>query len=269
MLQSIHLESESGSGEATETPPGLKVNPVRNRVLSGKIQNAGCGNPSKQFRAVTALCFLHAGIESACAYLHRIGAIGLQKYPSRESKSAEDKPRLNKHAALEKILDYEFHNVETLALAFMHSSVFPKVGDNNEILEFLGDAALDLCMWRYLHETYSEIYVSEAASLKMELTSNRILSWVSASSPLELPNLLMQSVEGFSEGLDPAKRSKIGGFEESSIGKTASDVFEALLGAVLVDSGYSVETISKVMCKLMKEVFTDLKQFGLEDPDRS
>ncbi len=51
---------------------------------------------------------------------------------------------------LEERLEYKFKNIDLLTEALTHKSF--KLGKNNERLEFLGDAVLDLIVGEYLFE---------------------------------------------------------------------------------------------------------------------
>lgn len=242
---------------------------VRGRFHSGLLEKVALGIPAKHFKIILALCFVHDGIEAACQYLEKIGTIQIEGgYPKRRRKSGTASLHLAKYAKLEKTLEYTFNDNKTLALAFMHSSAFPNTKDNNETLEFLGDAILDLCICRYIYEKYPNISVTRAAKLKMDLTSNTLFGWISASPPLELPVLLMQNIDHFTEQFRRATKRKITEFESFSISKICSDVFEALIGAVLVDSGYSIETVYRVVHKILHDPFTDLERFGITPPEK-
>ena len=270
-LQSIHRDdpetADTETNSSLELSPPQVVKPVMGRRSSGVEHNVSAGVPQKQVKAIAMLCFLYEGIEAASDYLYKTGVIGLEKYPTKKEEPPEKQPQMNKYLRLYDTLQYTFQDMSTLTLAFMHSSAFPKHGDNNEILEFLGDAVLDLCMTTYIYMKYPELSVVPATRLKMELNSNFLFGWLSCAPPLELPSLLMQSIPGFPESLPSPEKAKNEGFEDAAAKKVASDLFEALIGAVLVDSGYSIETISEVVLRLMKEPLENKAEFGIWDPE--
>ena len=269
-IQSIYKEesetADTQTNSRVKVSPPLIVKPVMGRLSSGVEHNVSTGVPQKQVKAIATLCFFHGGIEAACDYLFKVGVIELEKYPTKEEEPPKEQPQMDKYLRLHDTLQYTFRDLRTLTLAFMHSSAFPRHGDNNEILEFLGDAVLDLCMARYVYRNYPELSVVPATRLKMELTNNFMFGYLSCAPPLELPSLLMQAIPGFPECLPSPEKAKKEKLEDSPARKVASDLFEALMGAVLVDSGYSIETVSDVMMRLMKEPLENMAEFGIQNP---
>ena len=128
--------------------------------------------------------------------------------------------------SLEKIIIYEFKDKGLLKLALTHSSfgnevVLEKKG-NNERLEFLGDAVLELVVSDYL-------YVGETAIAEGELSKKRA-------------GIVCEPGLAFS-----ARRISLGDYillgkgEKNSHGEQRdsilSDAFEALIGAIYLDGG--------------------------------
>lgn len=125
-----------------------------------------------------------------------------------------------------------FHDMSLLQAAFTHSSYrneHRQDGDeDNERLEFLGDAVLELCVSHYL-------YLRFPHALEGDLTRIR------AAIVCE-PSLMSFAKElGFAQYMRLGKGEELsGGRERASL---LADVFEAFIGALYLDQGmHGVET---------------------------
>ncbi|MDR2055580.1 MAG: ribonuclease III [Desulfovibrio sp.] len=130
-------------------------------------------------------------------------------------------------AALEERLGHVFARPELLTQALTHSSLAnecPHAQEHNERLEFLGDAALELCVSSALFRRFPAAREGELSAMRSRL--------VSAGSLARLAREL---------GLD--KLLMLGRGEEMQGGRcrdsVLSDVFEALLAAVYEDGGFA------------------------------
>jgi ribonuclease-3 len=112
-----------------------------------------------------------------------------------------------------------------LNLSFIHRSVSNESGqkNNNERLEFLGDAVLGAVTATLLYGTFEDKNEGGLAKIKSVVVSEDILS--GAARELQIDNLLL-----------------LGKGEELSGGRTKkallADALEALIGALYLDSGY-------------------------------
>lgn len=130
---------------------------------------------------------------------------------------------------LQESLDVHFENVNLLYNAFTHSSYVNehrgKKFSDNERLEFLGDAVLELAVSQYLFST-------EPTKSEGELTKLR------AAIVCE-PSLVTFSIE-----LNFGAYILLGKGEELTGGRTRpallADVFEAFIGALYLDQGFDV-----------------------------
>ncbi len=131
------------------------------------------------------------------------------------------------HAILEKQLHIQFTNKELLTQAFTHSSYVNEHGlepiEDNERLEFLGDAALELAVSNYLYRQVPSM--SEGDMTKMRAFLVRESTLFTVATKLHFGDYLL-----------------LGRGEESSGGRKRpsilADVFEAFLGALYVDQGF-------------------------------
>ncbi len=122
---------------------------------------------------------------------------------------------------LRAILGYWPKDLALYKLAFRHSSAFPfrkKKGErNNERLEFLGDAVLDLIVAECLYYFFPEEDEGYLTKLRSKIVSRNNLNRV--ADTLGLPNLLISNLRG-------AQSQSIYG-----------DALEALIGAFYIDHG--------------------------------
>ena len=82
---------------------------------------------------------------------------------------------------LEKLLEYTFNDPSLLQKALIHSSfAFEQVeeGHNNEILEFLGDAVLDLTVGVILFDEFPEMREGELTRMRSALVKEDTLSFM-------------------------------------------------------------------------------------------
>lgn len=130
---------------------------------------------------------------------------------------------------LENTIDYVFKNKNFLKLALTHSSYANEKGmaktSYNERIEFLGDAVLELVSSDYLYHENPQMQEGGLTKLRAKLVCEDALD-VSARSINLGKYLLLGKGEEITHGRD---RKSI-----------LSDAFEALIGAVYLDGGYSV-----------------------------
>jgi len=134
----------------------------------------------------------------------------------------------NPFEELEKKIDIKFKDRERLQQVFIHKSYLneckqPTVKDN-ERLEFLGDAVLELVVTEFLYKNYPNPE-GELTNWRSALVKGAHLATVSRT--LNLGEYLVLS--------NGEERS--GGREKSYI---LANTFEALLGAIYLDFGYEI-----------------------------
>lgn len=133
----------------------------------------------------------------------------------------------DKLAELEERIGYVFHDKKLLELAMTHSSYSNdlKKGKmhNNERLEFLGDAVLELTSSEVLFQKYTDKPEGELTRLRASLVCEPTLA--ACAREIELGSYLY-----LSHG-----EERTGGRERDSV---TSDAFEAVIGAIYLDGGY-------------------------------
>ena len=128
--------------------------------------------------------------------------------------------------ALEKVLGYEFTDINLLQQALVHSSFgFERLEDgrNNETMEFIGDAVLDLAVSDILFHMHPGIREGALTKMRAGLVKESTLNGM--AKRLHLGDYLM-----------------LGKGEEACHGRKKVSIlassFEAILGAIFLDSGY-------------------------------
>ena len=122
-------------------------------------------------------------------------------------------------------LGYRFQDEGLLRRALTHSSLAVeqhRMGEDNERLEYLGDAVLEHLVSRHLFDTHPEMREGALTRLRSSLVCESALS--AAARRLGLGEYLL-----LSRGAE-----QCGGREKDSI---LSDAFEAVLAAVYLDGG--------------------------------
>ncbi len=128
---------------------------------------------------------------------------------------------------LEKKLGLNFKNKELLTQAFCHRSYLNENPDslleNNERLEFLGDAVLELIVTEHLYQKYPKKSEGELTSWRAALVNARMLSEVAKN--LGFNDFLL---------LSRGETKEIGKARQYILANT----FESLIGAFYLDQGY-------------------------------
>lgn len=132
-------------------------------------------------------------------------------------------------SVLEKQLGISFHNKDLLIHAFVHRSYLNENPEfrisQNERLEFLGDAVLELVVTEFLYNHYPEKPEGELTALRAALVNSKMLAEV--SKELEFSNFLL-----LSKG-----ESKENGKARDYI---LANTFEAFIGAFYLDQNLKV-----------------------------
>ena len=149
---------------------------------------------------------------------------------------------------LHKELGYTFKNSELILQAFRHSSyVNEQVGANledNERLEFLGDAVLDLAISHFLMERFRDANEGDLSKFRAMLVDEAGLFHVATRLNLGGYLLLGKGEE------------QSGGRHKPSI---LADTTEALIGAIYLDGGFDAAKliIQRLFSPLLKKVHSE------------
>ncbi|WP_067321723.1 ribonuclease III [Streptobacillus felis] len=144
-------------------------------------------------------------------------------------------------------INYTFKNKKLLLEALTHSSYVnehnsPNIKDN-ERLEFLGDSVVDLITTEYIFTKNLNSTEGELSKFKSKIISETVFATISRD--LDLGNyIFLSNGENIS-----------GGRERNSV---LGDVFEALIGAIYLDSDYP--TTREIVIKLLDSKIKNLDQ---------
>ena len=149
---------------------------------------------------------------------------------------------------LEKNLGIKFHNKDLLTQAFTHRSYLNENPnfklEHNERLEFLGDAVIELIVTEHLFKDYPEKAEGELTNWRAALVNAKMM--MSVADELGFNDYLLLS----------RGESKEAGKARAYI---LANTFEALLGALYLDSGYKPcdEFIKKYLLKNLADIIKD------------
>lgn len=154
-------------------------------------------------------------------------------------KDIESLVRINKEklSKFERIIGYRFTDLRLLQRALVHSSYAfeqAQAGQDNQTLEFLGDAVLDLAIGYILYEKYPKMREGELTRLRSALVNETHLAIMARE--IELGEFL-----------------SLGKGEDASNGRNKSSIlscgYEAVIGAIFEDTGY------QTVCGLIEKFF--------------
>lgn len=146
---------------------------------------------------------------------------------------------------LEKALSLKFKNKDLFIQAFCHRSYLNENPDfylsNNERLEFLGDAVLELVVTEYLYKEYPQKAEGELTNWRAALVNARQLS--ETAKDLDFNGFLL---------LSRGENKETGKARQYILANT----FEALVGAIYLDRGYKIcqSFIEKNLIKKLPEI---------------
>ncbi len=145
-------------------------------------------------------------------------------------------------AELERKLGYTFKNKSLLTEALTHSSYSNELMQRkiktscNERLEFLGDSVLEIISSTYLFLTYPNLPEGELTRVRSEIICTCALC--DYANQIDLGEYLFLGVG----------EKKHGGKNKPT---TLENAFEALLGAIYLDSGCTLENVRKFALKFI------------------
>ena len=138
--------------------------------------------------------------------------------------------------ALEKALNYKFRQDDLITEALTHKSY--KKPYNNERLEFLGDAVLDLIVGEYLFKKFPKEDEGLLSKIRASLVNEK--GFTKLALNINLGDSLL-----------------ISGAEENNHGRTKpsllSNAFEAIIGAIYLESG--LEVTADIAIRLIEEAY--------------
>ena len=145
---------------------------------------------------------------------------------------------------LEKKINYSFKNKIYLSTALTHSS---KSKNNNERLEYLGDAVINLAISDYLIKNFTDLDEGFLSILRSNLVSRATLSKVASQLGLE-------SYLKIGKSLLNQENKKISIY---------GNAFEAIIGGIYLDKDFS--QAASVVINLLEQEIESLKKTKTKD----
>ena len=145
---------------------------------------------------------------------------------------------------LEKKINYSFKNKIYLSTALTHSS---KSKNNNERLEYLGDAVINLAISDYLIKNFTDLDEGSLSILRSNLVSRATLSKVASQLGLE-------SYLKIGKSLLNQENKKISIY---------GNAFEAIIGGIYLDKDFS--QAASVVINLLEQEIEALKKNKTKD----
>ena len=146
---------------------------------------------------------------------------------------------MSRFKALERALNYKFERDDLITEALTHKSY--KKPYNNERLEFLGDAVLDLIVGEYLFQKFPKENEGLLSKIRASLVNEK--GFAKLARDINLGNCLL-----------------ISSAEENNFGRTKpsllSNAFEAIIGAIYLESG--LESASRVAVELIEKGYESI-----------
>ena len=141
---------------------------------------------------------------------------------------------------LQESLGYQFRDEKLITEALTHRSYSKNF--NNERLEYLGDAVLDLIVGEYLFHLFPDAEEGVLSKLRAALVNEE--AFTKLAKRLNLGKYLF---------LSPAEENN-NGREKPSI---LSSAFEALIGAIYLEAGF--DKAKEIALRLLKDEYPEIK----------
>ena len=176
---------------------------------------------------------------------------------------------------VQKKIGYWFNNVDLLFQAFTRSSYSSQYGgENNEVLEFLGDKVLDFYVTKVIADRFGFVKSqSDYYDEENDLDEYCIIAHKNEADFTELKKQIVSN-ETLAKTID-----KLGLFKYMYLGdtdlenpkfkdnliKVKADLFEAILGAVAIDSDWNQDELQNVV-EFMLQIEDFLADVDTEEP---
>lgn len=162
-----------------------------------------------------------------------------------------DAPRRRTLQNFQKKIGVVFNSLELLNVALTHSSYsryYDKVFDDNEKLEYMGDAVLELASSTYIFKKFPSLDEGELTKLRASVVCQSTLAKI--AKRLKIGNIIQ---------FDYGESSSGGAMRESNL----EDAFESVIGAIYLDCGW--ETAREFVFTQLAPEFENLTDENIAD----
>lgn len=145
-------------------------------------------------------------------------------------------------AKLQRIIGRNFNDAELLKEAMMHKSFASEntIAYDNQRMEFLGDAVVQIILTQHLFKRYPECQEGELTKMRSAIAKEESLATIARE--LSLGEFIMLGKGEIESG---------GGNRDS----TLSDALESLIGALYLDAG--LDTAQSFLLKLVAKIYPE------------
>ncbi|KAJ9053924.1 Dicer-like protein 1 [Entomophthora muscae] len=248
------------------TPPAKPViRSLSDKSLADVVEASLGASLVSAGRSKTLRCFKALGIPIGEIYCWEDFK---KSYIPPEMPDAYRSHELLDTAKIESIIGYSFKNVNFLVEAFTHASYLNATTPSYQRLEFLGDAVLDYFVVSYLYHKYPHVSPGGITEMKDACVSNNTLAAIMETLGLHrhilhFSSKLMHAMEDFIHIMsalrkewEEAKGTPKGEYWfDINAPKVISDVLEAIIGAVFVDSGFDLDEPYGIFTRLVQPLY--------------
>lgn len=159
---------------------------------------------------------------------------------------------------VQSILNYRFNNELLLVQALTHASAFNRHTESYERLEFLGDAILDFLITMTLYRSGLTKDPGQITTSRSALVNNYTFAKLAIRHKLDVfiqhanHQMYEDLVRVAEQAATDAKLEFLSMVDYDRISKTLADVFEAVAGAIYLDSGCSLDAVYSIYYPMMK-----------------
>ncbi|PFH53595.1 hypothetical protein AMATHDRAFT_73403 [Amanita thiersii Skay4041] len=251
---------------------GLPARCVRRRIPRRSLQDC--------MEAILGASFLTGGIPFALSAGLALGLTldWVDPHFSQRVTSVDSDPSRSPVSpyfqTLEDALGYKMRNNKLLLEAITHPSFSAESGGQSyQRLEFLGDAILSLAVMEYLYEQYPQASSYQLSMPRSKAVCAVALAWV-AVKRLELHKLLLANNVDLNIAINHYVPVLVTASAEDIVErgwrydppKALSDIFESVIGAIFVDSGYNYDVTAAVIQLAMVDILEVLSPGVCRDP---
>lgn len=164
---------------------------------------------------------------------------------------------------LERLLGYNFIHKGLLLEAFAHPSFNEHNGGCYQRLEFLGDAVLDYIITSYLYSVYPDMKPGYLTDMRSMTVNNESFASVAVRHGLymyliqksdSLSSAVRKYVD-FTKSLLTTDRDSYDE-PEPKCPKVLGDIVESFAGALVVDTGFDLECVWKLVLRILEPIVT-------------
>ncbi|KAK9060685.1 hypothetical protein SSX86_021391 [Deinandra increscens subsp. villosa] len=174
-------------------------------------------------------------------------------------------------SALEDRLGYEFQHKGLLLQALLHPSYHNNHGGCYQRLEFLGDAVLDYLITSYFYSAYPKLKPGHLTDLRSYSVNNVSFASIAVNRSFYKFMLcdsdgLTQSMNKYAEFFKTSSSNNVSA-ESVPCPKALGDLVESCVGAILLDSGFNLDLVWKIMISFLDPVmnFSALQQSPIRE----